>query len=387
MYSPKDLDPLFQPLQLNGLTLPNRLAMAPMTRGFCPGNVPTDQVAAYYRRRAEGGTALLISEGVGIDHPAAVGIGAGSAEHVPVMYGDEAIAGWKKVVDEVHQGGGFIFPQLWHQGGFRLPGTGPVPSAETISPSGSWGPTDRRTNAHAEYMEAYAKPHKAMTEEDVSDVVSAFARSAVIAQEIGFDGIAIHGASGYLIDSFLWPETNRRTDRYGGDMTGRSRFAAEIVQAIRNAVGPDMPILFRFGQWKQQDFDARIAETPDELGVMLTALADAGVDMFDASTLYFNKPAFEGSPLPLAAWTKQLSGKPSMAVGGIGLSESLFNSLSIGGATVEKNYFEAAERMARGEFDSLALGRALISDPDWANKVRAGEEPAVFRREDLAQLI
>ncbi|MYM62394.1 NADH:flavin oxidoreductase [Pseudomaricurvus sp. HS19] len=386
MHNLDDLAPLFQPLQLNGLTLHNRLAMAPMTRGFCPGNVPTDQVAAYYRRRAEGGTALLISEGVGIDHPASVGIGAGSAESVPVLYGDAAIAGWKKVVDEVHAGGGFIFPQLWHQGPFRLPGTGPFPEAESVSPSGTWGPTDRRTNAHAEYMEAYARPHKTMTEEDISDVVSAFGRSAAVAKEIGFDGIAIHGASGYLIDSFLWPETNRRTDGYGGDMAGRSRFAVEVVRAIRAAIGPEMPILFRFGQWKQQDFDAQIAKTPEELGVMLAMLTDAGVDMFDASTLYFNKPAFEGSPLPLAAWAKKLSGKPSMAVGGIGLSDSLFNSLSIGGATVEKNYYEAAERMAKGEFDSLALGRALISDPEWANKVRAGDEPAVFRREDLAAL-
>lgn len=386
MNNPNDLAPLFQPLQINGLTLPNRLAMAPMTRGFCPDNAPTDQVAAYYRRRAEGGTSLLITEGVGIDHPASVGIGAGSAEGVPVLYGDAAIAGWQKVVDEVHAGGGFIFPQLWHQGPFRLPGTGPHPEAETISPSGTWGPTDRRTNAHAEYMEAYSQSHKTMSDEDISDVIDAYARSAAIAKTVGFDGIAIHGASGYLIDTFLWPDTNKRTDRYGGDMAARSTFAAEVVREIRKAVGPDMPIIFRFAQWKQQDFDAQIAQTPDELGVMLQALSAAGVDMFDASTLYFNKPAFEGSPLPLAAWAKKLTGKPSMAVGGIGLSDSLFNSLSIGGAKVEKNYYEAAERIARGEFDSLALGRALISDPDWPHKVRAGEEPAVFRREDLAQL-
>ncbi|WP_439134262.1 NADH:flavin oxidoreductase [Pseudomaricurvus sp.] len=387
MNTPEDLEPLFQPLTINGLTLPNRLAMAPMTRGFCPGNVPTEQVAAYYRRRAEGGTALLITEGVGIDHPSSVGIGAGSAEGVPVLYGDKAIAGWKKVVSEVHAGGGFIFPQLWHQGPFRLPGTGPVPTAESISPSGTWGPTDRRTNAHAEYMEAYSTPHKAMTEEDISDVIAAYGRSAAVAKDIGFDGIAIHGASGYLIDTFLWPETNKRTDRYGGDMAARSRFAAEVVRAIREAVGPTMPIVFRFAQWKQQDFDATIAETPDELGIMLNALTDAGVDMFDASTLYFNKPAFADSPLPLAAWAKKLSGKQSMAVGGIGLSDSLFNSLSIGGAQVEKNYYEAAERMAKGEFDSLAIGRALISDPEWPQKVRTGQEPAVFRREDLGQLV
>ncbi len=386
MNNPTDLAPLFQPLQVNGLTLPNRLAMAPMTRGFCPDNAPTAEVAAYYRRRAEGGTSLLITEAVGVDHPSSAGNGSGAGDSVPVLYGDAAISGWKQVVDEVHAGGGFIFPQLWHQGPMRLPGTGPQPEAETISPSGIWGPTDRRTNTHPEFMEVYRKPHRSMTEEDIADVIAAFARSAAVAKKIGFDGIAIHGASGYLIDCFLWPETNKRTDRYGGDIAGRSRFAIEIVEAIRTSIGPTMPILFRFAQWKQQDFDAQIAKTPDELGVMLQALAKAGVDMFDASTLYYNKPAFEDSPMSLAGWAKKLSGKQSMAVGGIGLSDSLFNSISIGGARVEKNYYDAAERLGGGEFDSLALGRALISDPEWPHKVRAGEDPLPFQLQDLSTL-
>lgn len=386
MSTGRDLEPLFQPIQMNGLTLPNRLAMAPMTRSFCPGHAPNDLVAAYYRRRAEGGTALLITEGVGIDHPASIGEGSGSGTTVPVLYGEAPITGWRKVVDEVHQGGGFIFPQLWHQGPFRVPGTGPSPEAETISPSGLWGPTDRRTNAHPEHMVAYKKTHRAMTEEDIADVVAAYGRSAAVAKDIGFDGIAIHGASGYLIDSFFWPDTNHRADRYGGDMAGRATFGVEVVKAIREAVGPTMPVLFRFAQWKQQDFDGRIAETPEELEVLMGSLADAGVDMFDASTLYFSKPAFDGSPLPLAAWAKKLSGKQSMAVGGVGLSEDLFNSMSIGGAKVEKNYYEAAERLASGEYDMLALGRALIADPEWPQKVRAGAEPEAFNRAALAQL-
>jgi 2,4-dienoyl-CoA reductase-like NADH-dependent reductase (Old Yellow Enzyme family) len=381
-----DLDPLFRPIKLNGLALPNRLAMAPMTRSFSPGNVPTDAVAAYYRRRAEGGTGLLITEGVGVDHPSAIGAGSGAGDAVPVLYGEAALAGWRSVVDGVHRAGGFIFPQLWHQGAFRIDGTGPHPQAPTLSPSGTWGPMDGRSTVHPDHLEVYQKPNRAMTEEDIADVVAAFARSAVNAKAAGFDGIAIHGASGYLIDEFFWTKTNKRGDRYGGDMTRRALFGAEIVRAIREAVGPTMPILFRFGQWKQQDFSALIAETPDELGVLLRALSEAGTDMFDASTLYYNKPAFEGSPLPLAAWAKKLSGKPSMAVGGIGLADNLFNSISIGGATVEKNYYEAAERLERGEFDMLAIGRALIADSQWPNKIRAGELPNAFRREMLGQL-
>jgi 2,4-dienoyl-CoA reductase-like NADH-dependent reductase (Old Yellow Enzyme family) len=227
-----------------------------------------------------------------------------------------------------------------------------------------------------DYITRVIEPTRPMTEEEITDVVHGFARSARNAKDVGFDGIAIHGASGYLVDSFFWSETNRRTDRYGGDMAARATFGAEIVRAVREAIGEDMPILFRFGQWKQQDFNARIADTPDELGVLLRALAEAGADMFDASTLYFSAPAFPGSDLPLAAWAKQLSGKPSMAVGGVGLSENLFASFETGGAVVDNNFYDAAERLERGEFDMIALGRALIADWEWPKKVFQGRDHA-----------
>src|SRR5207237_5622670 len=128
------------------------------------------------------------------------------------------------------------------------------------------------------YIERVIEPTRPMTEEEIADCVAAFARSSVAAQAAGFDGVAIHGASGYLIDSFFWPKTNLRTDRYGGDMARRATFGVEVVRAVRAAVGPDFPIMFRFAQWKQQDFRAQIAETPAELGVLLRALSEAGVD-------------------------------------------------------------------------------------------------------------
>lgn len=387
MTSPDALAPLFSPFQVNTLTLPNRFVMAPMTRSFSPGNVPDERVAAYYRRRAEGGVGLIVTEGVGVDHPAAIGAGSGDESRIPVLYGDEALAGWRKVVEGVHAGGGKIFPQLWHQGAFRVEGTGRFPDAPSMRPSGLWGPADGYSTVPAAYIERVIEPTRPMTEEEIADCVAAFARSALAAKSVGFDGVAIHGASGYLIDSFFWPKTNLRTDRYGGDMARRATFGVEVVRAVRAAIGPDMPIMFRFAQWKQQDFRASIAETPDELGVLLRALSEAGVDAFDASTLYFSKPAFEGSDLPLAGWAKTLTGKPAMAVGGVGLADNLFNSMSIGGAKVENNFFEAAERIDRGEFDLLGVGRALIADPAWANKIRAGEEPRAFNRDEMAELV
>jgi 2,4-dienoyl-CoA reductase-like NADH-dependent reductase (Old Yellow Enzyme family) len=380
------LDPLFAPTTINRLTIKNRLAMAPMTRSFSPNNTPDAAVVDYYRKRAEGGTGLIVTEGVGIDHPAAIGEGSGTSSQIPVLYGDAPLAGWRNVVDAVHQAGGLIFPQLWHQGVFRIEGTGPHPDAPSMRPSGVWGPTGGFSTVSPDYIPQVIEPTRPMTEEEIADVVHGFARSARNAIDVGFDGIAIHGASGYLIDSFFWPKTNLRGDRYGGDMAARATFGVEVVRAIREAVGPDTPILFRFGQWKQQDFTAKIAETPDELGVLLRALAEAGTDMFDASTLYFSAPAFEGSELGLAAWAKKLSGKPAMAVGGVGLSENLFKSFETGGAEVVNNFYQAAEKLERGEFDMIALGRALIADPNWPTKVRRGDKTLAYSRDMLMSL-
>jgi 2,4-dienoyl-CoA reductase-like NADH-dependent reductase (Old Yellow Enzyme family) len=133
------------------------------------------------------------------------------------------------------------------------------------------------------------------------------------------DGVEIHGAHGYLIDQFFWEGSNRRDDEYGGDLAGRSRFAIELIQAVRAAVGPDFPIIFRFSQWKQQDYTARLVQTPQALAAFLQPLSEAGVDIFHCSTRRFWEPEFDGSELNLAGWTRQLTGKPTITVGSVGL--------------------------------------------------------------------
>src|ERR1700730_15268210 len=127
--SNSSIEVLFQPFQLRGLTLRNRLVMAPMTRCFSPAGIPGPNVADYYRRRAAAGVGLVTTEGTGIDHEAAVGAGTMNEQNVPVLHGTSALAGWKSVVDAVHSAGGVIFPQLWHMGAIRVPGTGPAPDA------------------------------------------------------------------------------------------------------------------------------------------------------------------------------------------------------------------------------------------------------------------
>ena len=378
--------PLFQPINLRKVELRNRIVMAPMTRSFSPLGTPGPDVAAYYRRRAEGETGLLITEGVGVDHPAALGDAGLNERNLPHLYGEQALAGWRRVVAGVHAADGKIFPQLWHQGVMRKAGTGPHPHAASCRPSGLWGPMGRTTSLAPDDVAVCAVPTASMTDSDIEEVIAAYGRSAQHAMDVGFDGIAIHGAHGYLPDNFLWEETNQRIDRWGGDRRRRSQFAVEIVKAIRAAVGPDRPIIFRFSQWKQQDFRARLANTPEELEEILGPIADAGVDVFDASVRYFNRAEFEDSPLNLAGWAKKLTGKLSMAVGGIGLNKGVYDSKREGSSAAAYNFEALVERFTRGEFDLVAVGRSLLHDPAWTRKVRQGEELSTFSEESLREL-
>jgi 2,4-dienoyl-CoA reductase-like NADH-dependent reductase (Old Yellow Enzyme family) len=370
--------PLFQPLSVRRLQLANRIVMAPMTRNFCPNGIPTQAVTDYYRRRAEADTGLIITEGVGIDHAAALGDGGLKELDVPQMHGGPALAGWRGVVEAVHAAGGRIMPQLWHQGVMREAGTGPRPEAPSCRPSGLWGPTGRTSSIPPDYAARLVVPTTPMTESDIADVIAAYGRSARFARELGFDGIAIHGAHGYLIDTFLWEETNHRTDDWGGDRRRRSRFAVEVVRTIRAAVGEDLPIVFRFSQWKQQDFRARLANTPRELEEILGPIADAGVDVFDGSVRYFQRAEFEGSPLNLSGWARKLTGKLAISVGGIGLDKGMYDSNRDGKAAAADNIGLLMQRFNAGEFDLVEVGRALLNDPLWTRKLRLGEPQLPF---------
>ncbi|SHE11675.1 NADH oxidase [Chlamydia abortus] len=344
---------LFQPFSIGSLTLPNRIVMAPMTRAFSPDGVPGPNVAAYYRRRAENGVGLIVTEGTLINHPA-----AGSHPDWPNIHGEDALQGWSKVVDAVHKAGGRIIPQLWHIGMMRNIGDPPNPEVRPIGPSG--------------LSLSGVQVTEPMSDSEISAVIDAYAQGAANAQRLGFDGLEIHGAHGYLIDQFLWENTNRRTDRYGGDLVRRTRFAAEVVAACRRAVGPGFPIVFRFSQWKTGHYTVKLAENPDQLAKLLAPLTDAGVDMFHCSTRRYWEPEFEGSPLNLAGWTKKLTGKPTITVGSVGLDGDVVSSLSEGKGAQATHIQLLMERLENEEFDLVAVGRALLADPEWAAKIREG---------------
>ncbi|MRN54643.1 NADH:flavin oxidoreductase [Paenibacillus monticola] len=348
---------LFTPFQAGNLSLSNRIVMAPMTRVFSPNGVPGSEVAAYYRRRAEGGVGLIITEGTAINHPSAV-----SHANIPNFHGEEALKGWAHVVEEVHAAGGKIIPQLWHVGMARSVGSLPNAEALPIGPSG--------LNLAGEQV---TEP---MTEDEIQGIITAFAQAAADAKRIGFDGIELHGAHGYLIDQFFWEKTNLRTDRYGGDMEARTTFAVEIVDACRRAVGPDFPIVLRFSQWKSGDYNAKLARNPEELTRFLAPLSNAGVDIFHCSTRRFWLPEFEGSELNLAGWTKKITGKPSITVGSVGLNSEFVSAVP--DENEEDNLDRLVEKLEKEEFDLVAVGRALISDPEWPAKVQSGRTDEIL---------
>jgi 2,4-dienoyl-CoA reductase-like NADH-dependent reductase (Old Yellow Enzyme family) len=344
---------LFKPFQSAKLQLNNRIIMAPMTRGFSPNGVPGEDVSDYYRRRAENGVGLIVTEGTLINHPA-----AGASPNWPNFHGEAALNGWAKVVTAVHEAGGRIIPQLWHVGTTRKVGSFPNPEALPVGPSGLTL-TGERVN-------------EPLTEAEIASLVDVFAQAAADAQRLGFDGIELHGAHGYLIDQFFWSHTNQRTDRYGGDLVKRTRFAVEIIEAARRAVGPNFPIVLRFSQWKSTDYSAKLAESPEELAKFLAPLVEAGVDIFHCSTRRFWESEFEGSDLNLAGWTKKLTGKPTITVGSVGLDTEFTKLFSEGVGADTANLDNLLERLDRGEFDLVAIGRALLNDPAWANKIRDG---------------
>lgn len=355
------LEPLFTSFAGGGLSLPNRIVMAPMTRWHSPGEVPGSDVAAYYRRRAENGVGLIVTEGTTIDHPV-----SSYSQRVPAFHG-AALDGWRRVVGEVHEAGGRIVPQLWHVGAMRNPkGDIPNPELTAMSPSGLHKPGGPQTSA-------------TMTARDISDVVGSFARSAAAARELGFDGVEIHGAHGYILDQFLWEPLNQRDDDYGGGPIERTRFAVAVVEAVRRAVGPDFPLILRISQWKQQDYAARLAEDPEALGRLLAPLSMAGVDIYHCSQRRYWEPEFSGSHLNFAGWVKQVTGKPTITVGSVGLSAPLSIKDVGEDADADNDLQPLTERLARGEFDLVAVGRALLADPEWISKIRAGRVDALHR--------
>ena len=315
------LDPLFSTYHVKSLDLDNRFVMAPLTRRRSPDGTPNEIVAEHYRRRAAGGIGLIITEGTLVEHPLAA-----PNNDIPRI-AEDTIDAWREVLREIRKTNTPTFVQLWHQGPKARPGI----SATPVEEDGK-------------------QVVPAANDKDRQEIFDAFVKGVVLAQKIGFEGVEFHGAHGYLLDSFL--------------RAGQVDFVSDIVRESRRQVGPAYPFCIRFSQWSVAGYEERQFQSPQDMEAVLLPLKDAGIDIFHASTRRFWLPEFEGSDMNLAGWTRKITGCPTITVGNIGLVTAEFFGSG------PESMHELMRRFNQEEFDMVAVGRPLISDAEWPNKVR-----------------
>jgi N-ethylmaleimide reductase len=349
------LKQLLSPMTFGDLHLNTRIAFAPCTRCKSPGFLPTEEVAAYYARRAADGVGLQISEGTVICERANGYSGA------PGIWNAIQVKAWQRVTKAVHDAGGAIACQLWHVGAVAHPLTtgGLLPE----SPSGR-SPEGRIARLRQpDGEDVYYGPSEAMREQRITEVIELFARAAGNAMQAGFDAVEIHGAHGYLIDQFTNLAWNRRDDEWGGGQ--RCRFAGAVTRAVLAECGPGRTI-FRFSP--KMSVSGQPWEAPREtFQLLLDELKEAGLKLLHASNLDYAE-VIPGLDEALCAFTrKHWPGK------------------LIGVGSLDAVQAEAA--LAKGEMDLAAWGRALIANPDFVSRLKMGLEPRPYDQAMLDTLV
>lgn len=324
----------FEPVELKGLKLKNRLVMAPMTRSRAAGHVPNDMMVTYYAQRASAG--LIITEGVA---PSPNGLGYA---RIPGIFNEDQVAGWKKVTDAVHEKGGKIFVQLMHTGRVSHPVNMPE-EAKVIAPSSI--PVAGEIWTDDLGMQPYAIPAP-MTAEDIAATIKEHAQAAKNAMAAGFDGVEIHGANGYLLEQFLNPHVNTRTDAYGNNVAGRLKFVLEVVDAVVEAVGKDKVgvRLSPFNQFNSMPSYPEIRETYETL---VEQLNNRGI-------LYLH--VIESSARTMEEGEQLLS-----------TIRAKFKGLMIVNGGYNRESVEAT--LEKGRADLVSLGVPFIANPDLVHRL------------------
>ena len=336
---------LFQPFRLRDLTLSNRIALAPMTRGRAGADrLPNQIMAEYYAQRSSAG--LIITEGVTISEE------ANGWSESPGIYTDEMTEGWKYTTNTVHERGGVIFLQLWHTGrashsSFHDSKPAVAPSAIKINESEIHTPTGKQPHEVPRELET----------SEISRVVDDFRLAAERARAAGFDGVELHAANGYLIDEFLQSKTNHRTDKYGGSVENRYRFLKEVIEAVTSVwpaqrVGVHLAPNGAFNDMGSPDYREQftfVAQQLDRFGL-------AYLHVVDGLAFGFHQL---GEPMTLAEFRK------------------VFHGPLIGNCGYTKETAEKA--IAQGDADLISFGRPFISNPNLVERFQNGwplAEPA-----------
>jgi N-ethylmaleimide reductase len=331
-------DHLYSSFQLGTLTLPNRLVMAPMTRSRSERNIPGALVATYYAQRASAG--LIITEGTS---PSPDGLGY---PRIPGLFNQEQVAGWRTVTDAVHKAGGHIFVQLMHTGRVGHPLNLP-PGGKIRGPSAIVAAGEMYTDQQG------PQPHpapEAMTEEDIERALGEFEQSAALAIEAGFDGVELHGANGYLIDQFLNVASNQRTDRWGGSVENRMRFAVEAARRVVARIGGQRTG-FRvspYGVFNGMTPDPEHEELYTRLAAQLSELGLAYIHVVDHSSM--------GAPPPSDSVKKAI--------------RENFRGAYILSGGYDRERAEADLAAKKGNL--VAFGRPFLANPSLVDKLRTG---------------
>ena len=327
---------LFTPVTLGKLQLKNRIVMAPLTRCRATGNVPNELMEKYYRLRA--GAGLIITEGTS---PSANGLGYARQ---PGLFSDAQVQGWKRVTEGVHQAGGRIFVQLMHDGRVSHPAN-MQPGSKIVAPSALAAPGEMWTDSDG--MQPYPVPNE-MTEADIAQAIAEYAAGCKHAMEAGFDGVELHGANGYLIDQFLNSATNQRTDRWGGSVENRIRFAVEVAKASAVAIGAEHigMRISPYGVFNGTAADDEMDTLYERLMVELNSIGLVYIHIVDHSAM----GAPEVSPTLKAAIRTTFKGRYILS-GGYDLAR-------------------ANADLAADLGDLVAFGRPFISNPDLVEKLR-----------------
>lgn len=340
---------LFTETSIGKLALKNRLAVAPMTRiSASAEGLATDDMTRYYTRFARGGYGLLITEGVYPDVRHSQGY-----LYQPGIGNDAQARAWRKVIEGVHAEGAKIFVQLMHAGALSQ---GSHWSTETIGPS-AVQPVGEQMSFYRG-KGAYPIPRE-ITPDEITQLIQDFADAAARAKAVGFDGIEIHGANGYILDQFLTAYTNQREDRYGGATENRVRLLVEVSQAVRHAVGPEFPVGIRISQGKVNDFVHKWGNGVDDASVIFGNLGKAGLDYIHVTEYDATQPGFGTGPA-LVELAKRYAGLPIIANGQL------------------EEPAKAAALLATGTVDVIALGKGALADRDWPQKVLRNEPLTEF---------
>ncbi len=340
---------LYDPVALGALRLANRLAVAPMTRVSATADgLATARMADYYGDFAAGGFGLVITEGIYTDQAYAQGY-----LFQPGLASDAQREAWRPAVERVHANGGGLIAQLMHAGAISQ-GNPHRPTAKGPSAVQPKGQQMRFYRGEG----AYRLPD-ALSLAEINDVVQAFARAAVRAQQAGFDGVEIHGANGYLLDQFLTDYSNQRNDGYGGPLAHRLRLGVETIQAVRQAVGPAFTVGYRVSQGKVNDFTHKWAQGEAQAAVIFATLSAAGLDYLHTTEFEAWQPAF-GAGASLAALARQHGAVPVIANGALHAPA------------------HASGMVERGEADLVSLGRGALTHADWPRRLRNGQALEAF---------